>query len=184
MRELTAEDEKFLVEYCMKSENRWLALAIGQIQPKLQKAIVSEELEASIKKELEACRLHGHWSLEENLRGREGDWIVMSMEHQEVKIHLSDEKGKLFVGTPARYTTCPSKHELEDLLEDMNLDSNDLWRWWFDPNKSHRSVEDLSNLNDDEIRREKIKYFTDILVRLAKAISKYREAEDDRRHES
>ena len=33
--ELTDEDKKCLVKYCMEPENTWLALAVGQIQPEL-----------------------------------------------------------------------------------------------------------------------------------------------------
>lgn len=36
MRELTNKEEKDIVTYCMKPENTWLALAIGQIQPELR----------------------------------------------------------------------------------------------------------------------------------------------------
>ena len=39
MRDLTPEDEKYLVKYCMEPKNILLALAIGQIRPKLREKL-------------------------------------------------------------------------------------------------------------------------------------------------
>ena len=57
MRELTAEEEEYLVKYCMEPRNTWLALAIGQINPMIERRILSlflKKLDKSVKKEIES----------------------------------------------------------------------------------------------------------------------------------
>lgn len=181
MRELTAEDEKFLVEYCMKPENIWLALAIGQVRPKIREKIVSlflKELDESVKKELTEKERDGQWqtcvSDPEIIVKEQGEpSIYMIKDRRGIEIHLCAYKGTdLFVATPAGKGAWPSG--LEGFLErkDLGLKRDRNWRWWFDPAKDHKRIEPLSRLNDHKLRYEKILYFTDILVRFAEAISK------------
>ena len=192
MRTLTPEEEKFLVDYCLKPENRWLALAIGQIQTELRMAIVASSsflkdlLDKRVRKNLEECGLHC-WKTcapGTNLEVRGGGGLyLMTMEDPKIEIQLCYEGGKdLFVGTLAQYKKCPKKERLESFFEgrNLNLRENNYWRWWFYPESGHRSIEELITLilhQDDEVKLEqKVEYFTDILVSSAKAISKALEA--------
>ncbi len=65
MRELTPEEEKYLVKYCMESkENTRLALAIGHIQVQLRAKILSsflKKLDKNVRKKLEACGRLRQW---------------------------------------------------------------------------------------------------------------------------
>ena len=180
MRDLTAEDEKFLVEYCMKPENIWLALAIGQVRPKLREKIVSlflKELDVSVKKRLEErdCR---HWqktcvSDPKTIMKERGEPSIYVIKDQRgIEIHLCAYRGTdLFVATPTK-GDWPSG--LNGFLErkDLELKRDGNWRWWFDPAEDYKKIEPLSKLNDHKLRCEKIEYFTDKLVLFAEAISK------------
>ena len=178
MRDLTAEDEKFLVEYCMKPENIWLALAIGQVRPKLRKKIVSlflKELDVNVKKRLEErdCR---QWqktcvSDPEIIMKEQGEPSLYVIKDQRgIEIHLCAYRGTdLFVATPEGKAG-PSG--LEGFRKDLGLKSDRNWHWWFDPAKDHKRIEPLSRLNDHKLRCEKISYFTNILVSFAEDISK------------
>ena len=179
MRELTVEDEKFLVEYCMKPENIWLALAIGQVRPKLREKIVSlflEELDVSVQKRLKERDCH-QWqtcvSDPEIIVKEQGEPSIYKMKNPDgIEIHLCAYKGTdLFVATPAG-KAWPSG--LEDFLEckDLELKRDRNWRWWFNPAEDYRKIEPLSRLNDHKLRCEKIEYFTYKLVLFAEAISK------------
>lgn len=179
MRDLTVEDEKFLVEYCMKPENIWLALAIGQVRPKLREKIVSlflEELDVSVKERLKERDCH-QWqtcvSDPEIIVKEQGEPSIYKMKNpDEIEIHLCAYRGTdLFVATPAG-KAWPSG--LEDFLErkDLELKRDRNWHWWFNPAEDYRKIEPLSRLNDHKLRCEKIEYFTDKLVLFAEAISK------------
>ena len=178
MRELTAEGKEFLVNYCMEPENTRLALEIGQIYPKLREKIVSsflKELDKSVKKGLEErdCQWQTCTPKMNPAEGEEPSIYVMTMKDPEIEIHLIREKSDLFVGTPAANEACPQAEDLASFFEDTDLalKSHDSWRWYFYPGLSHKSFEALNTLHDDELRRDKIAYFTDMLVRPAKAIS-------------
>ncbi len=192
MRDLTPEEEKYLVKYCMESkENTWLALAIGHIQVQLRKKILSSflmELDKNVREKLKASGRLWQWEtkvLETNLKvqGNRTDLKVqgkeniyeMTMEDQEIKICLG-YWGDIFVGTPAcaANEACPTAEDLSDYFQDtgLNLISEDSWRWKSYLTDSHKSFDDLCTLHDDELRQEKIERFTYILVLSAKAISK------------
>lgn len=181
MIELRDEQKEFLVNYCMESDkNIWLALAIGQLQPALKTAIVSsflKQLDKSVERELKEPGPHCQWDTripEINLEVRDDSIYVMTMKDPEIEIHLIREKSDLFVGTPAANEACPQAEDLASFFEDtdLELESHDSWRWYFYPELSHKSFEALSTLHDDKLRRDKIAYFTGMLVRPAKAISK------------
>ena len=196
--ELTSEDRNFLVDYCMKPENTWLALAIGEVQPDLKKAIVSsfvKALDESVKNKLERLeRLERQWTRtrktpEMNLE-RNGDIpiYVMTMEDQGIEIQLlvykKGAQEDLFVGTPVNNEACNEAWltELKGLLEErtgLTLGKTASFEWWFKPVINHMSIgsiEALSKLNDDKVRSQKIDYFTTILVKFAEAISEEAEA--------
>ena len=193
MRELTAEERDFLIDYCMEPKNIWLALAIGHIQVQLREKILSSfltKLDKSVREKLEACGRHRQWEtkvLRTNMKvqgnrtglkvqGNENVY-VMTMKDQEIEIYLS-YWGGIFVGTPASNEACPQADDLSGFFRDTGLilTSNNSWRWLVYPEESHKSFDDLCTLHDDELRREKIKHFTDILVLSVKAISKSLEA--------
>ena len=70
MRELTRKEREWLLCYCMKPENTWLALAIGQIQPALGMEILGrflEELEKSVQKNL---KKNSQWKTEKIMKYR------------------------------------------------------------------------------------------------------------------
>ena len=178
MRELTAEEKEFLVDYCMKPENTRLALEIGQIYPKLQEKIMSsflKELDKSVKKGLKErdCQWQTCILKTNPEEGEEPSIYVMTMKKHGIKIHLARYKWQdLFVGT--RVEGKWPKDDLTGFLKcgDRKLNTNNKsWHWWFNPKEKHRSigsVEALSTLNDGQ----KIEYFTAELVRFAEAISK------------
>ena len=183
MRDLTPDDEEYLVKYCMEPKTIWLALAIGQIRPKLREKIVSlflKELDESVKEELKDKERDCQWqtciSDPETIKKEQGDPSIYVMRDRGgIEIHLCAHIGTdLFMGTPAEKGAWPNG--LNGFLERTDLElktGNSKWRWWFDP-KCHRSigsVEALSKLNNDELRRGKIEYFTAELVRFAEAIS-------------
>ena len=186
MRDLTAEDRDFLVDYCMKPENTWLALAVGQVQLELKTAIVSsfvEKLDKSVKDELEKRGLNWKRTIPKTNLEKEGPIYMMTMKDPEIEIQFLYEGGEqknLYVGTPVSNGDWPI--ELKGFLEreDLGLKiNNKYWHWWFDPAKNHKSIgsiEALSKLNEDKVRCEKIAYFTAILVSFAEAISKELEA--------
>lgn len=192
IRDLTPNEETCLVEYCMKPENTWLALAIGQIQPVLRKEIEKkiayflEELDKSVKKKLEECGLHWETCVPKtNLEENESLIYKMSMNAQDIQIHLyyEDEKEKennLFVGIP-KNEAFKSADALRNFfknegLKDSEDEGNDRWPWWIYPEENHKSAVALITKHDDQ-RREKIEYFTNELVLPpAKAISKALEA--------
>ena len=178
MRDLTPEDEKYLVKYCMEPKNILLALAIGQIRPKLREKIVSlflKELDESVKKELKErdCQWQTCISDPETIKKEQGDPSIYVMRDRNgIEIHLGANRGtNLFVGTPKGQGAWP--RGLRGFLErkDLELKKHTNWRWWFEPEQEHmsiKSVEALSTLNDGQ----KSDYFTYVLVRFAKAISK------------
>ena len=190
MSDLTAEERDFLIDYSMKPENICFALAIGHIQVQLREKILSsflEKLDESVREKLEACGRRWQWetmALEMNLKlqgNRTGlkvqgseEIYVMTMKDQEIKIYLSYDGEDIFVGTPAANEACPQAEDLSGFFEDtgLSLNSNNYWRWWFYPKERHKPFDDLYTLHDDELKRKKIAYFTDILVLSAKAISK------------
>ena len=181
IRDLTEEEKEVLVKYCRKPENIELALAIGQIQSMLRKAIVYflEDLDKSIRKKLEECDLHLHWKTcvqKTNLEEEESLIYEMSMKVQDIRIQLWYEKENLFVGIP-RNEAFTSGDELRGFFKDEDLkdseeDDNNKWPWWIYPAESHKSVAALITRHDDQLRREKIEYLTNELVPLAEAISK------------
>ena len=180
MRELMPEEEKYLVEYCMKPENTELGLAIGQIQPALEWAIIRkflEELDKSVGKKLKECDLDLQWEQRKILKpgGAESPIYRMTMERTRIAIELCYHlKSKvLYLGTPEKHKNCPDAENLASYFEDTKIESNESWRWWFDPEEDHKRLENLSILHSNEIVRcSKIDYFTDKLVLSANAISK------------
>ena len=181
MRDLTPDDEEYLVKYCMEPKNIGLALAIGQLRPKLLEKIVSlflKELDESVKEELKEKELDCQWqtciSDPETIRKEQGNPSIYVMKHRRgIEIHLCAHRGKdLFVGTPKGQGAWP--RGLRGFLErkDLGLKKDQNLHWWFDPEKKHKSIgsiEALSKLNNDELRR---KYFTNVLVRFAEVISR------------
>ncbi len=194
MRDLTSEDEDFLVKYCMEPENTWLALAIGQIQTKLERRIVSsflKKLDKSVERELKERERGLHWRTnipkedleEEDLKEDFSILYVMTMEDQ-VEIHLAlwrwnrgNKDRELYVGTHKEIGNRKvpwSKDKLAGFLSKPDIMQDNGRHWWFPPTKRHRyikDIKDLSTLNDDKLRCEKIAYFTDVLVRFADTIS-------------
>ena len=180
MSDLTAEERDFLVGFCMEPKNTWLALAVGQVQLELKTAIVSsfvEKLDESVKGELERRGLINNWkrTIPKTNLEKEESIYVMTMKDRGVEIQLVYYgEGNLYVGTPVSNGDWPI--ELAGFLEreDLGLITrNRYWHWWFNPAENHRSIgciETLSKLNDDELRCEKIAYFTAILVNFAKAL--------------
>ena len=181
MRDLTAKEKEFLVDYCMEPENTRLALEIGQIYPKLREKIVSaflKELDESVKKGLKerGCQWQTCIPKTNPEEGEEPSIYVMTMKgrEREIQIHLARHKWEaLFVGTRVGQEKWP-KDDLAGFLKcgDRKLNTNNKsWHWWFNPIEKHRfivSVEALSTLNDGQ----KIEYFTAELVGFAEAISK------------
>ena len=180
MRDLTPEAEEILVKYYLEPGNTWLALAIGQVLPKLRKAIVSSfvnELDECVKIEIEERRLHRRWETEipeTNLESRGGDNLyLISMEDPKIEICLFYEGRELAIGIFARNKDFPPANVLEEYLPDLPLKSSSYWSWWFCPEPEHKSFDSLITVHDDDLlRREKIEYFTEILVGLAEAISR------------
>lgn len=187
MRALTPEEEKFLVDFCMDSkENIWLGLSIGQIQTRLRDKILSwvlAELENSVREKLKEVGLN--WKPfvpERNLEAMEAKLFELTLKDQEIEIGLYGHGWSrglfvprdLFVGTHAKFKSCPEKDTLKGFFKDtnLNLQSNPSWKWFIYLEGGHGSLEELSTLNDDnEVKRRKIDYLTDILVRSAEAIS-------------
>ena len=178
MRDLTPEGRDFLVGYCMEPKNTWLALAVGQVQLELKTAIVSafvERLDESVKGELERRGLI-NWkrTIPKTNLEKEEPIYVMTMKDRGIEIQLVYGEGDLYVGTPVSNGDWPI--DLAGFLEreDLGLKTrNRYWHWWFNPAENHRSIgsiEALSKLNDDELRCEKIAYFTAILVNFAKGL--------------
>ena len=178
IRDLTDKEKEVLVEYCRKPENIELALAIGQIQPMLRKAIVCflKDLDKSVTKKLEECGLHWETYVQKtNLEENENSLYEIRMKAQDIQIHLCYEEENLYVGTPANDVFSPDalRRFLKDKgLKDSEEDDNNEWPWWIYPAKSHKSVAALITRHDDQLRREKIKYLTNKLVHLAEVISK------------
>ena len=189
MPDLTSEERNFLIDdYCMRPENTRLALEIGHIQVQLREKILSSflaELDESIREKLEACGRQWQWetrvpTINLKLQGdRTGLKVqgsrsiyVMTMQDQEIEIHLSYYRGDIFVGTPAANEACPQAEDLSGFFRDtgLSLRSDGSWRWWSHPKERHKPFDDLYILHD-ELRRKKITYFTKILVLSAKAIS-------------
>ena len=179
IRDLTAKEEEFLVKYCMEPENIWLALAIGQIQPVLRKKIVCflEELDTNVRKKLKEYDLRWETCIQKtNLEEEESSIYKISMKAKDIQIELCYQKENLYVGIPKK-KALPPADDLRDLFKDEGLkdseeDDDCLWPWWIYPEESHKSVVDLITRHDDQRRREKIEYFTNELVLIAKAISK------------
>ncbi len=180
MGNLTPEAEEFLVKYYMEPEKTWLALAIGQVLPKLRKAIVSSfltELDESVKIELLDRGLDRHWETEiaeTNLELRGGDNLyLITMENPKTEICLFYEGRDLAIGIYPRDKAFPPANVFGGYLKDMPLRSNNYWCWWFYPEVNHKSFDSLITVHDDdELRCKKIAYFTEILVVPAEAISR------------
>ena len=197
MRELTAEEEKYLVKYCMEPGNTWLALAIGQINPTLERRVVSsflKKLDKSVKGEL--MNRSPLWRTyipkkdleEEDLKEKYTILYVMIMEDQGIEIHLGlfnwnsgPKERELYVGThkERENKTVPWPPTLTDFLSRPDIEpSNESRYWWSCSREGDRYIKkigDLSMLND-EVKGTKIAYFTTELVRFAEAISKELEA--------
>ncbi len=183
MRDLTPEDEKYLVEYCMQPENTWLALAIGQIQPELKGKIVStfvRKLDESVKealKNIEMCGFRLETCVPETKLEEKKTYSLFILKVQRIEIHLGIwGGGYLLVKMPAGTELDP---RWDEVISDMGVKlKSSASGCWFDAEERHhiRSVEALIALQDDEIRGEKIAYFTDILVRLVRNILKVLEA--------
>ncbi len=182
MRELTPEEKKYLVKYCMKSkENTWLALAIGHIQVQLREKIVSsflKKLDESVERLLNERNCQWQTCIPTaNLQvGDKDSWslYIMTMQERGIKIHLARYKCQsLFVGTPKSNGDWPNGalKSFKELVGRRLHTGNKNWLWWFNPTEDHRcirSIEALSTLNSNQ----KIKYFTAELVCFAEAISK------------
>ena len=108
MRELTAEEKKYLVKYCMEPGNTWLALAIGEVQPLLTIKMFVPALDKRVKKCLEKHGLHWQPEIPEKVEV-EGSFPIymMTMSDPEIKVELwVDSKFNLFVGT-RKNEACP-----------------------------------------------------------------------------
>ena len=132
MRDLTPEETEFLVDFCMKSENTSLALAIGQVQTRLRQHILLsfiEKLDESVKNELNEKELGwGSWvpkPPEEFPGGDEYPIYIMTMLDNRIEIHLVCQKGvnrrgdedySLYVGSPAANEACPQADRLAPFL--------------------------------------------------------------------
>ena len=183
MRDLTPEDEKFLVEYCMQPENTWFALAIGQIQPKLKGKIVStfvRKLDESVNealKKIEMCGFHWETRVPETKLEEKKTYSLFILKVQGIEIRLGVWGGGYLLVFLPKGTELDLRWD--EVIPDMDvkLKSNDSG-WWFDAEERHhiRSLEALNALLDDELREEKIAYFTDVFVRLVKNILKVLEA--------
>ena len=201
MRELTAEEEEYLVKYCMEPGNTCLALAIGQINPMIERRILSsflKKLDKSVKKEIEK-RDDLRWQTcipkkdleEEDLKEKYTILYVMTMEDQGIEIHLGlfnwnsgPKERELYVGThkERENKTVPWPPTLTDFLSRSDIEpSNESRYWWSCSREGDRYIKkigDLSMLNDED-KSTKIAYFTTELVRFAEAISKELRREGD-----
>ena len=186
MSELTDEEKEFLIDYCMKPENARLALAIGQVIPTIERRILSsflEKLDKSVKKEIES-RDDLRWRPcipkkdleEEDLKEKFTILYVMTMENQEVEIHLGlfnwnsgPKERELYVGTHKKIegrTIHWPNEKLADFLNHPDIKKDDSRHWRSFSTPIHRyinNVKSLSTLND-ELKGGKIKYFTGELV--------------------
>ena len=178
MADLTLEGEKFLVDYCMESKNTWLALAIGQIQPALKRAIVRsflEELEEAIAAELKRVSIDSRWK--PRIRDEDGYMIVvLAMEDwTELLLVYQAREEDLFIGVRSTSDACPAADRLKPYFRDEDLEfktDDPDWHWWFSPAKDHRSLSDLITLCDEQSKSEKIEYLAHIMADSANALSK------------
>ena len=177
MSDLTAEERDFLVSYCMKPDNTWLALAVGQVQLELKTSIVSsfvKGLDEGVKDELEKRSLNWKRTIPTMNLEEEKPIYVMTMQDRGIKIQFVHVKGDLYMGTPKSNGDWPA--DLTDFLKREYPElktNNQFWHWWFNPVENHRcirSIEALSKLNDNTV---KINYFAAKLVCFAEAISGY-----------
>lgn len=180
MRDLTHEAEDFLLEYYMEPAKTWLALAIGRVLPKLRTAILSSFLKAlddCVKIELKERRLRPPWETTIpplNLESRGGDNLyLMTMENPKTEVCLFYEGTELAIGILSRNKDFPPANVFGEYVPDLPLKSRGYWSWWFCPEARHKSLDSLISVHDDdELRTEKIAYFSNLLVRPAEAISK------------
>ena len=182
MAELTPEESAWLVKYCMEEpENIRLALAIGQIQPALKKAILNsflEELSKGIGAELRKRKpsLDSYWNPGEIWEAKWGVCFPMAMEDR-IEIHLYYQIGPqdLFIAVPAKSKACPKAERIQPHFEGTGLKlqtSSEQWyRWWFYPTEEHKWLKDLAALSDEQARKAKVEYFRRILADCAYAIS-------------
>ena len=180
MRDLTPKAKEFLVQYYMEPAKTWLALAIEQVLPELRKAILSsffKDLDESVKIELKQRRLHSHWETEiphTDPVSRRGDNLyLMTMEDPKSKICLFFDGRDLAIGIFAKNRDFPLANVLNEHLQDHPLESSGYWCWWFCPEARHKSFDSLISVHDDdELKAEKVVYFSNLLVGTAGAISK------------
>ena len=174
MGELTVEEKKCLVNYCMQPENTWLALAIGEVQPLLTIKMFVPELDKRVQKCLEKHELHWQPEIPEQVEV-EGSFPIymMTMRGIEIKVELwVNSEFDLFVGT-RKNEACPPVDTLKDFdfFRDNYIKSCKDWSWSSDP---IGAVKDLRTRN--AIRCDKIKHYTEFLVRSAVDISRALEA--------
>jgi hypothetical protein len=132
-----------------------------------------KELDESIREKLEECH-HCQWETkipETNLEGNSIPIYIMTVRGIEMQLRVWGG-GYLLVGPPKELDL--GRDEIVAGLNVKLLSNNKAW--WFNAERHIKSFEDLSTLSDDEVRREKIEYFTHIFVCLAKNISKALEA--------
>ena len=191
MRNLTREEERFLVCHCMESEdNMWLALAIGEVLRKVQLNVLRKlglELHKSVTSRADRrwkgrLGIEDPWDIEAaESKKPEYPIYVMTMEDQEIETRLVYEisTNRAFVGTPAECHACPQADDLASRFRAKGLPTpkkNNYWRWWFYPHEDH-GLDYLSKLHGNkEFREEEIAGFTGTLVRSAAAISDALEA--------
>ena len=179
MADLMPEEKGWLIEYCLKPENTRIALRIGQIQVDLERAIISsffKELGRSIAVELKRCNLDSHWKPGEIWEEKEDVCFQMTMEDRiEVRLYYQGRHKDLYVAVPVESEACPKADRVKPHFEKGGLrlqPSDERWfLWWFYPTETHRWLKDLAPLCDEQAKREKIDYFTSILVHSADAIS-------------
>ena len=193
-RDLTPDEEKDLLKYCMEPKNTRLALAIGQVIPTIERRILSsflEKLDKRVKKEIER-RDDLRWQTcipkkdleEEDMQKTLTILYIMTMEDQGVEIHLGlfnwnsgHKERELYVGThkeiEGRKIPWP-KEKLAGFLKRPDIKGDDSRHWRSFSTPIHRyinNVKSLSTLND-ELKGGKIKYFTGELVCFAETISR------------
>ena len=180
MRDLTPEEEKHLVKYCLESkDNTWLALAIGQIQPALEMEILDRFLEDLDKSIRDKLKEDSQWKTKKMVnRGKWGKWETiykMTMKDPVIEINIDyDYEGnkELCVGTPENNEVCPGKEEIERYFEGAeDLEAGDGNVWWCYPEEVHNRL-DLRKQYDPEETRNHIGYFRDLMVNSSDAVSK------------
>lgn len=177
MTELMPEERDWLVRYCRESEeNARLALKIGQIQLDLREAIIRSFLE-----ELDVkCSLDLQWKAGQVDKSKwgHGNWALglpMTMEEMiRFSLVYDDNERTWSIVAPADCEACPEADRVAPHFEDTGVrlrPPNQTYHWWFYAEEDHKFLKDPAMLLNEDFKREKIEYFTHLLLHTAKAIS-------------